>query len=286
MFYFTRTALVAVMAAGMAVPALAADLYEPPIVEAPPPVIQDVQYGGWYIRGDLGYHKSKFQGADYVTYGVDNCGPCGEAVAVPGSKSFDSGKLKGGFSFGGGVGYKISPYLRTDFTADYWSKSDFRGQTSDANFVSVDTSQFSALLLLANAYVDLGTWNRITPYVGAGIGGAFVKWDDLRNTFEGVDDRHTGAKNWRFAYALSAGASYCLTNNLDLDVGYRFTHINGGKMFNYTGSSAGGPGAGPGFDKGINSHEVRGGLRYSFGGANSCVEPETVAYEPEPIYTK
>jgi opacity protein-like surface antigen len=285
MFYSKRAALGAAMATALAAPAVAADLYEPPIEQAPP-VIQDVQYGGWYIRGDLGYHKSDFRGADYITYGAENCGPCGGAVPVPGSKSFDFGNLKGAFSVGGGVGYKINRYFRTDLTADYWAKSKFTGQTSDGTETSVDTSNFSAFLLLANAYVDLGTWNRITPYVGAGIGGAHVKWDDLRNSFPGVDDRHSGGKGWRFAYALMAGASYCLTDKLDLDVGYRFSHINGGKMFSYADSSAGGPGAGPGFDRGMNTHEVRGGLRYSFGGSNNCGQPETVAYEPEPLYTK
>jgi opacity protein-like surface antigen len=273
------------MAVGTAGTALAADLYEPQVIEPVIPVVQEVQYGGWYIRGDLDYHTSKFRGADYITYGVDDCGPCGP-VPVPGSKSFDFGKLKGAFSVGGGVGYKVNKYFRTDLTADYWSKSRFTGQTSDATTVSVDTSNYSALLLLANAYVDIGTWNRITPYVGAGIGGAYVKWDDLRNTFEGVDDRHSGTKGWRFAYALSAGASYCLTNNVDLDLGYRLSHINGGRMFHYTDSSAGGPGAGPGFDKGMYTHEVRGGLRYTFGGGSNCAEPERVAYQPEPIYTK
>lgn len=285
MFHLRKKALLAAMATGMAaVPALAADIYEPQVEEAPP-VIQEVQYGGWYIRGDVGYHKSDFRGAEYITYGaINNC--CGAAVPVPGSKAFDFGKLKGGFSVGGGVGYKVTQYFRTDLTLDYWAKSKFNGQTSDATTVSVDTSNFSALLLLANAYVDLGTWNRITPYVGAGIGGAHVKWDDLNNSFPGVNDYHSGAKEWRFAYALMAGASYCLTDKLDLDVGYRFSHINGGKMFSYANSSAGGPGAGPGFDRGLNTHEVRGGLRYSFGGSNNCSAPQTVAYQPEPIYTK
>ncbi len=283
---FTMKALVALVATGMAVPALAADLYEPPVeVAPPPPIVQEVEYGGWYIRGDIGYHKSDFRGAEYITYGIDPCAPCGP-LPLPGSKSFDFGKLKGAFSAGGGVGYKINSHLRTDLTADYWAKSKFRGQTSDATTVSVDTSNFSALLLLANAYADLGTWNRLTPYVGAGIGGAHIRWDDLHNSYPGVDDRHPGAKEWRFAYALMAGVSYCLTDKLDLDVGYRFSHINGGKMFSYADSSAGGPGAGPGFDRGMNTHEVRGGLRYSFGGSNNCSEPQTIAYEPEPVYTK
>lgn len=279
MMTLARKAWIALLAIGLSAPAVAADLYEPPVVEQPP-VVQEVEYGGWYIRGDLDYHKSKFRGADYITYGV--CvDPCGTPVPVPGSKEFDFGKLKGSFSLGAGVGYKVNKYFRTDLTADYWFKSTFRGQTSDGVDVSVDQSRVSALLLLANAYADLGTWHGVTPYVGAGIGGAYVKWDDLHNTIGPDTTTHEGAKGWRFAYAVMAGASYCLTDNLLLDAGYRFSHIQGGKMFQLAN------GAGPGFDRGFNTHEVRAGLRYQFGNSG-CSEPVPVAYEPppEPVYTK
>jgi len=129
-------------------------------------------------------------------------------------------------------------------------------------------------LLLANAYVDLGTYNGFTPYVGAGIGGAYVKWDELTNTTRDGSFKHEGGGDWRFAYAAMAGVSYCLTENALLDVGYRFSHINGGKMFGYA------VGAGPGYDDGFNTHEVRGGLRWQFGGS-SCADP--VVYQPEPV---
>src|SRR5436305_3665760 len=120
MFDSARKALIALMmAGGLAAPAVAAD-YSPPVEEAPPPpVVEAAQFGGWYIRGDIDYHKSKFKGADYITYGISDPCLCGPQVPVPGSKSFDSGKLKGAFSLGGGVGYKINQYFRTDVTADY-----------------------------------------------------------------------------------------------------------------------------------------------------------------------
>lgn len=272
----------AAVLAGATWAASAADLYEPPIVEAPPPQIiyNDKSYGGWYIRGDVDYHQSRVGDIDYITYGTDvDC--CGDPVAVPGMGSFNSAKLRGAMSLGAGVGYQVNSYFRTDLTADYWFKSKFEGSTPGVTVDSTDSSAFSALLLLANAYVDLGTYHRITPYVGAGIGGAYVKWDELRNQFPGVDDRHPGAKGMRFAWAVMAGASYCLTSNLSADLGYRYSRISGGKMFDYVDSSAGGPGAGPGFHSAIDTHEVRGGLRYSFGG-NSCSEPE-IAYEEPPI---
>lgn len=268
----------------MTLPAAAADLYEPPVVEAPPVQIQyqNVDYGGWYIRGDVGYHKSKIDGIEYITYG-------------PGTNDFDFGKLKGALSLGAGVGYQINSYLRTDVTADYWFKSNFRGQTSGdpgtcgvpgGPCVSTDSSKFSALLLLANAYAELGTYKRITPYVGAGIGGAHVKWGDLRNEIPPfIDDYHKGAKGWRFAWALMAGASYCINSNLHADLGYRFSQIAGGRMFQYADSSAGGPGSGPGFHGHLNTHEVRAGLRYQFGAGTPerCGEQQQFVYQqPEP----
>lgn len=271
MFRFAKRAFFAAMLAGVAMPAFAADIMEPPIVEAPPPVAyEEPSYGAWYIRGDVDYHWSDLGGADYITYGPP-----------PGTGTFDSTDLRGAMSIGAGVGYQVTKYFRTDLTGDYWFESDFDGQTSGTcgglPCVSSDSSSYSAFVLLANAYVDLGTYSGFTPYVGAGIGGAHVKWDTLRNTVDGITTEHEGADNWRFAWALMAGASYCLTSNLQLDGGYRYTNISKGRMFEYA------PVAGPGFDGGFDVHEVRAGLRYSFGGANpNCAAP-VVAYEPPPV---
>lgn len=263
--------------AGGTIAALAADPYEPPVIDYQPPEVhfqEKESFGGWYIRGDVGYRHSKFRGAEYIRYGD------------PGNYGyFDFGKLKGAFSVGGGVGYQVNRHLRTDVTIDWFGKSKFRGQTTGECGVwpntfpcsSVDRSSYSALLLLANAYKEFGTYKRITPYVGAGIGGAWVKWDTLHNQDGNGDTYHRGGKSWRFAYALMAGASYCITRNLHADVGYRFSHIQGGKMFHYANNG------GPGWDKGIQTHEVRGGLRYQFGGGNPDCGEEYVYQEPEPF---
>ncbi len=40
----------------------------------------------------------------------------------------------------------------------------------------------TAYSLLANAYVDIGTYGIFTPYVGGGLGGTYVKWSNLKNT--------------------------------------------------------------------------------------------------------
>ena len=282
----TMRPLVLAAAFGFSASAHAADLYEPPVVDIPPMKVieKHVAVGGWYLRGDLNYHWSRLRGTEYITYGCIGV-DCGGDGADPGTDYFDVTDLDGAMSLGAGIGYQFSRHLRTDFTADYWFKSDFRGSTSGISCedglpcTSTDESAYSALLLMANAYVDLGTYHGVTPYLGAGIGGAYVSWDDLVNTTEDGTFRHEGSDGWRFAWSLMAGASYCLTENLELDAGYRFTQISGGRMFEYAS------GVGPGFDDGFNVHEARAGLRYSFGGSNPrCTVPQVVAYEPPAQY--
>lgn len=277
----------AVLAASL--PAGAADLYQPPVVEAPPPVYVPEPapaFSGWYIRGDAGYNFYQFRGGDWITYGCAACGP------TPGTNSFTSGTLRGAFSLGGGVGYQVSNHFRVDLTGDYFFKSAFRGTSVGTGCgagpcSSTDTATMSALLLMANAYADLGTWHGITPYLGAGLGGARVSWSDLTNATNIAGPvTHTGATNWRFAWALMAGASYCVTDKLKLDVGYRYARVAGGRMFEW-GPAGAAIGAGPGFDRGIDIHQVRGGLRYSFGGDSTCAPKDVVSYEPPqplPVY--
>lgn len=229
------------------------------------------QATGWYLRGDVGYAFTDLRGASYFQGSNDNF------------VNFQKASLDDNFTLGGGVGYQINNYLRTDVTLDYLFSSKYNGSTSglcgscgpggsSVAAFSRDTASLTAVSLLANAYVDLGTFGAFTPYVGAGIGGTHVKWKDLHDTNCSVadptscdpEDVHRGRGSWRFTYALMAGTSIDLTCNLKADVGYRFRHIDGGDMFEY--ALAGGPG----YDKGINIHEARLGARYVFGGCQSA----------------
>lgn len=219
---------------------------------------------GWYLRGDINHHWSRVRGIEYITYG-------------PGTNQFTWTDLSGAWSLGAGVGYQINQHLRTDVTADYWFRSDFRGSTSgecdEGPCKSSDWSSYRALLLMANAYIDLGTYAGVTPYVGGGFGGAWVQWNDLTNQTQDGTFVHRGGEDWRFAWSLAAGASFCLTDSLELDAGYRFTRINGGKTFDYASL------VGPGYDRGFNVHEARAGLRYALGGPSQhCATQPQVAY--------
>ena len=79
-------------------------------------------------------------------------------------------------------------------------------------------------VFLANAYVDLGTWNCFTPYVGAGVGGAYnqlVDFVDMGIGTTGVGFGRNSA-NWSLAWALHAGISYDLSKSLKVDLAYRY----------------------------------------------------------------
>ncbi|WP_114389752.1 outer membrane protein [Notoacmeibacter marinus] len=273
---------------------LAADIYVPepevivepaPISYAPAPIKHG--FGSWYIRGDVSYAlKNEVGDIEYITYGP------GGGVTAPGTGGFDTKDLDETYDVGVGIGANIGKYFRAELGVDYLFKSEFRGSTSGicggaVACTSDDKSEVSIITAMANAYVDLGTYHGITPYVGGGIGGAYVKWDKLINDDGTVVVEHEGNSEWRFAWQLMAGASYCLTENLEADIGYRYLDIEGGRMFEYAAS--GGTGTGPGYDDGFQIHEVKAGLRYNFGGANprcetAYVPPAPLPPAPPPIY--
>ncbi|MEE9313406.1 MAG: outer membrane protein [Rhizobiaceae bacterium] len=263
----------ALFAAAVCVPSMAnaADLLiDPPVVEAPEVITQ--QAGGWYLRGDITYDMHQMDNPMYSVPGGTEVG-------------FTSADLEDSFDLGLGIGYQINENFRVDLTGEYVFSADFKGSTLGycgglpplvgglpnplgPNCISEDTSSYSAFKLLANAYVDLGNFNGFTPYVGAGIGGAYVSWDSLSNTATCIagnatcaippaTNSHGGTDSWRFAYALHAGFSYDIAHNTKLDLGYSYSHIAGGDMFKWLDNSGT-----QGYDKGIDSHVFRAGIRY------------------------
>ena len=81
---------------------------------------------------------------------------------------------------------------------------------------------------MGNAYYDFKFFGPIKPFVGFGLGVARVReeWDafsDGLQRFFNVDDART-----EFAYQGRAGIAYEVNKRLDLSVGYRYVHIEGG----------------------------------------------------------
>jgi opacity protein-like surface antigen len=120
---------------------------------------------------------------------------------------------------------------------------------------------------MANGYVDLATVAGLTPYLGAGLGVTQLRWSDVSLRTSCVpgaagcsgaaplNQSFDGKSSWRFTYALMAGVSYDMTERLKLDVGYRYSQIADGGIFNSSDID--------GLDDGLARHEIRAGLRMS-----------------------
>lgn len=277
----TLSSRLLLVAAGLALlpfgPALAAD-YDPPIsIDAPEEYVPVEVGSGWYLRGDVGYVASARNAGtfNYQTYnGVTD---------TYGQSTFATASRKHDFTFGGGVGYNFTDWLRADATIDGF-RARFNGTTVSATPCTVilvgtscrsdDSSSMSGITFMANGYVDLGTYAGFTPYGGAGVGYTYVNWTTLSNSEYCVGvtctgglvatTPHTGLKSWRFSYALMGGVAYDVSKNFKLDLGYRYSKIAGGPMFGFDAASAtAGAGGVQGRDPGFSRHEIRVGVRYS-----------------------
>ncbi len=252
MKYIAAAAMAACLTAIVAVPsAQAADRVVIPEVEAvpEPPSI----FGGWYLRGDIGYKIY-----------ADPSGGWLDPVA-PGPLQFQYTELNETGVIGGGIGYRFNSWFRTDFTADYEFKSGFYGELPclPACGVSGEYADISAWTLLANFYADLGHYGAFTPYVGVGLGASYVMVDDVHFINPaGPGGTWNSGSNWNFAWALMAGFGVDLASNVTLDVNYRYLDLGEGN----SGILSIGGGTHPIVYDDLRAHEVRVGVRYMFGG--------------------
>jgi opacity protein-like surface antigen len=249
--------------------ALAADM--PSIMPAPQyyaPPQQD--FGGWYLRGDIGMtsqHATKISNPLDTTLNVT--GPSYAGTGLSGSSVFDVG-----------VGYAFNSWLRGDVTAEYRNAATLRGSVYGQfsafgnNFSDVDnySANLSSFVFLANAYVDLGTWWCITPFIGAGVGAAYNHLasfrDDGLTTFNGLTagtQFATDGNKTSLAWAAHAGLAYKVSNNFTVELAYRYldlgTAVTGSSNFAF--SSPGVLGTHAWTVNNLTSQDLRLGVRWT-----------------------
>jgi opacity protein-like surface antigen len=129
---------------------------------------------------------------------------------------------------GAGIGYEVNNWLRFDVTAEYRSRTQVNafGQYTFGGGTFGDQYQgyLHSLVLLGNAYVDLGTWWCLTPFIGAGVGGAYNTVADLTDVGIGTSGAGYGlnTSSWSPAWALYAGLAYNVTDNFKVELSYRY----------------------------------------------------------------
>lgn len=203
------------------------------------------------------------------------CLLAGHAIAGDFSASNLYGRIDSGYSWssnsdssaiiGAGIGYKFTDYLRADVTLGYrgWyntgASTTISGSTISGN---ADTSTFDGL---ANVYYDVGHYGRFTPYIGGGVGFASNTLDSAGVAINGVNVGSINSNTQtNFAWQLGAGTAYQITDNIALDIGYRYLDMGKVSTGDNLTLNNGTVLSGATVQRNLNASEVQAGLRYSF----------------------
>ena len=280
----SRLALMGV-AAVLAGWARAADL--PPIPSLPEAESGPAEFGGWYLRGDIGGGLNMTAPELKVAPDPIAAGLAGGFISGAATETFDNATLSPFGMIDAGVGYQFDGWFRADATLEYHagarlhSRYAARGPASasgvPSQYAEFDRRDVSSIVGLVNGYASPGTWYGLSPFVGAGVGFADNRTSGL------TVQTPLGANGSRmsFAWALMAGVDYDLTSNLKLELGYRYLNTGsittggsncGGTFF---AAYCGGGVAGTISSRNrLASSDFRLGLIYSIGGPPPAAAPE------------
>ncbi|WP_337997600.1 OmpA family protein [Oleispirillum naphthae] len=207
----------------------------------------------WYAGADLGASWLPDQKVDFnngTHYKADHqVGPVGLAQF-----GYDFGGLKLEGEFG----------ARTNDI----DKLKNRATASGRNGASGSTTVYS---LMGNAIYDFNATGALHPFLGAGIGPAYV---DINPVTDSDGARVYSGEDWRFAYQGFAGVGYDIDANWTLKGQYRYFATLDGDV-SMSGSGVGG-------DTEYKSHEVLIGLTYRFGAPQAAA---VAAATPAPAKT-
>ena len=268
----------------------------PQIPMQPIPLIVQQPLGGWYLRGDIGVGVQSFSEFNFTQ--------TNSAFVWPSSWTIVQQDIQDTTIFGLGVGYEFNSWLRFDVTGEYRTKAEVKATGSytqscgvGGTCFDVNTANYSAAVFLANVYLDLGTWWCLTPFVGAGVGGAY-------NMISGMQDNgiisngtvgfgYTANDNSSFnlAWDVTLGLSYAVNNNLKIDFSWRYLSLGSPQSaIVQCQNTSSCPGAFYTF-KDMTSQDFRIGLRWMLqvDSAPAVFGPQPMfasqpAYAPQPIY--
>jgi len=174
---------------------------------------------------DMNFYVSLFGGAVFdqkekfsYTY---------NAAPYKANLSFDTG-----FIVGGAIGVKglVHDNVRTELEFAYTShdpKNWNALSTGGTRYTYNVTGNIGVFTILANVWYDFDMDSKITPYIGGGVGVGFVKNNMTLYTPAGAGYDILNKSTMEFAFQLGTGFKYDITQNMALDVGYRFRGVLG-----------------------------------------------------------
>jgi opacity protein-like surface antigen len=118
------------------------------------------------------------------------------------------------------VGYGLSAAVGNAYENGGRAEVEFGYRTNDIDDISVSGygsasigGDVSAMSLMANGFYDFAPNEKLSPFIGGGVGMAYV---------EGDIDYLGSANDYVFAYQASVGISIIVTQSTKFDVQYRF----------------------------------------------------------------
>ena len=168
---------------------------------------------------DTGWYLSVFGGAQWTEAEADD-----GSAAFGQFFDFDSDL---GWLVGATVGARVTDNLRGEIelstgSVDLTNVTISGGPDPfDDDTYAVDDGSASTTYLLGNLWFDIPTGSGFTPYIGGGLGAAYVT---AEGTIGGLGDT-VDLAGWGFAYQLGAGVKFDVADNIGLDLGYRFKSV-------------------------------------------------------------
>ncbi len=177
---------------------------------------------------------------------MDNVKGIGLGAGDPDTTTYPVGD-KDDSVFGGSlaIGYdfdkRFGVPIRTELEYSIFSKAEAKRNYSFGEYIPGEDltrkQTFNIQTLFLNTYWDFNTGTPFTPYIGAGIGAAFIKTEGNSsgsNPIEGSWDMDFGSKTvTNFAWNVGAGLGYDITDNWTVDLGYRFVGLGSVKTAKY-----------------------------------------------------
>lgn len=157
------------------------------------------------------------------------------------SKSATENAFGGGIALGYDFSQRLDVPVRVELEYSATSKMDRKMSSSpDEDGVYEDFKmKIDVQSLFLNAYYDFKNNTSFTPYIGAGVGLAFVGAKVSANGHEegGPDWSYSFGKKTRtnFAWNVGLGCAYALNDTVSIDLGYRYADFGKAKTKSYSG---------------------------------------------------
>ena len=219
-----------------------------------------VDLEGYYITPKVGASKSMDTGTTFTS--------ASDVLTVQADKDLGTGT-----AFGLSLGKYITKNFRLELEATKRAGYDYDTYKSDEP-LRWSKADIETHALIINGFYDFHPFSigstPITPYLGGGIGVSRNKMGEiLRGDVSGnINKRIDGNTISQFAYKLSAGALFSLSENLSLDVNYQYVDLGAFKSETrnaFVSSGVVDDALIKGYNGGeIKSQEIMFGLQYKF----------------------